>query len=253
MGRTIATVVAGKNYRVDHAAVLALLNDYLSGLSFVHERGIVHCNITSGSLAITNFNNPKGIIIDFDSAISTPIPPGFPRGSSHYQAPEIVESEEWTRGTRAAPPPPPPEHGIDVWALGLGILELFWGQRPFHWGLAAHDRAGAPDKVTPALHGVFHENLDQRYQASSEPEGKTILTCIMRMTTYNPTDRVTASELCGVVTKVRRDAGLGRGAIRELLPVPGGFGAIEQLVLVLRMASAADGLEFVEKIPVGRE
>lgn len=56
-------------YTPDNAAKLAFFADYLSGLSFLHDqKGIMHRDISPGNLAITSLHNPKGIIIDLDSA-----------------------------------------------------------------------------------------------------------------------------------------------------------------------------------------
>lgn len=48
------------------------MDDYLRGLAFLHEKGIMHRDISPNNLAVTSFEQPRGLIIDLDAATKDP-------------------------------------------------------------------------------------------------------------------------------------------------------------------------------------
>lgn len=102
-----------------------------SALAHAHERGIIHRDITSSNVVITN----QGDVKIFDFGLAKRIGPGVWRGASssnsylrdlgrmaeplHYLAPEILLGERanvWS----------------DIWSLGVLLYEMATGMFPFH-------------------------------------------------------------------------------------------------------------------------
>lgn len=94
---------------------LILLDDYLKGLTFLHGKALMHRNINPNNLAVISFNNPKGLIIDLDSATEHHTSTDRMPGTLAYLAPEIVRLKKGTSILGY-------DRSIDVWALGLSIF-----------------------------------------------------------------------------------------------------------------------------------
>ena len=117
----LATVILREvipTHQVGINTKLALLSDYLCGLSYPHEqKNVMHLDISPGNLAITSLNNPKGIIIDLDAAIESVPCFDHGKGTLPYLAPEIIALKYKNTDK-------PFERSVDIWALGLCMFEL---------------------------------------------------------------------------------------------------------------------------------
>jgi serine/threonine protein kinase len=109
--------------RLPSAQVAFFLNQTLSGLVYMHRRGVIHRDIKPSNLMLTASGELK--IADFgvaefldkyeleDSVTRT-------TGSPAFQAPEIAKGEDGYSGMK-----------VDVWALGVTAYYLLVGQIPF--------------------------------------------------------------------------------------------------------------------------
>ncbi len=153
---SLYTVVTA--YDVDLAARVTLSVDYLKGLSFLHNKGIMHRDINPNNLAVTSLCEPKGLIIDLDAATKDR------HSIDHMQGtvPEIISLKNQQHSA-------PYDKGVDVWALGLSFFVMQAGQ-PIFWSSFA-PRGQRPSMVTAELHSAFHSRASRG--KSSAPDAST--------------------------------------------------------------------------------
>ncbi len=124
-------------------------------LAAAHAKGIVHRDLKPANLMLTQF----GIkVLDFGlarrDADETRTATGLIAGTPAYLAPELWEGK-------------PADARSDLWALGLVLHEMAYGQRP-----PASGAAPAVKGVPPGLHAVIQRllerNPDSRFQTAEE-------------------------------------------------------------------------------------
>ena len=93
---------------------VVLFRDFLSGLAFLHDQGIMHLGIKERNLAITSWHEPRGLILDMDGAIDEKTSTDHEKGTLRYLAPEIVSLKIAEGGTVG-----PFNNKVDIWAMGL--------------------------------------------------------------------------------------------------------------------------------------
>jgi serine/threonine-protein kinase len=154
-----------------------------SALQAVHDARIVHRDLKSGNIRITDAGLVK--VLDFGIAAHEPMPSdattsldsvygpaGMFAGAPAYMAPELLRGE-------------PPDRRSDIWALGVTLHEALTGEHPFVVGslvaerlpeleraIAHDDPAGLPISVPLSLRRVIARCLKkdpgQRYRHASE-------------------------------------------------------------------------------------
>ncbi|MGV6853277.1 MAG: tetratricopeptide repeat protein, partial [bacterium] len=114
-GRDIISWCKEKKY--DHKQILQLFQELCLGISFAHEKGIIHCDIKPSNVLVTLINNKPTIkIIDFGISrlLSDEKINNFKAGTPAFLAPEIIES----------PTPLIADTRRDVYALGILLQRL---------------------------------------------------------------------------------------------------------------------------------
>lgn len=146
---------------IDYAVQIA------EGLRAAHNRGIVHRDIKSANIMLTDDDQIK--IMDFGLAkVSGGIQVtkvGTALGTAAYMSPEQTRGEEV-------------DHRSDIWSLGVVIYEMLTGKLPF---VGAYEQAVAyailnenPDlssiaaEVKPVLEKMLAKNPENRYQHIDE-------------------------------------------------------------------------------------
>jgi len=187
------------------ALVAHPIRQIASALAHAHERGIIHRDIKSSNIVITNLGDVK--ILDF--GLAKRIRPGTARGPSaldsslqglgrpagtiQYQAPEIL------RGERA-------NAWSDIWSLGVLLFEMATGTFPFR-GKTMYELATAimtsdpapphreiPDWLAHVIAKCLQRDLVRRYHCARdvvkdlplEPASEPLQALVKRIDRTNP-------------------------------------------------------------------
>ncbi|KAL7152242.1 hypothetical protein ABFS83_04G084300 [Erythranthe nasuta] len=138
----------------DEAAVASYTWCLVSALSYLHSRGIVHCDV-KGKNVLLGHSPGSAKLADFGSAVEISSPAAAAistRGSPLWMAPEVIRGER--QGTES-----------DVWSLGCTVIEMVTGKPAWGDG-GAHSvcRIGYSDELPqfPAeLSRLGHDFLDK--------------------------------------------------------------------------------------------
>ncbi|MCJ1244814.1 hypothetical protein MMC30_002014 [Trapelia coarctata] len=181
-------------HKIDTYAQLALFTDYLRGLSYLHnQKGVMHRDINPNNLAVVSLDDPRGIIIDLDSATQSPTSKDHMRGTPAYLAPEIVDLKD---GRKV----PPFDKSADIWALGLSMFDLYqgcfllWAQLPPGEKLAMGTEPPR-NTVTDDRYTRFQRRIQEMKDLCKDPIALKFIGQIESMTEYSSKDRMSASDL----------------------------------------------------------
>lgn len=169
-GESLAAIIE-RDAPVSRADGMPLALQLCRGLSYMHERGVVHRDIKPQNILITNGDRVR--IVDFGIArgpeAAEMTAPGWVMGTAQYLAPEIVAGEAATARS-------------DLYALGVVLYRLFTGRLPFDgedpFAVALQHRTAAvpdPTQFVPSMHPSLGEVLlrllekapDDRYQSAA--------------------------------------------------------------------------------------
>ncbi|KAK4378715.1 hypothetical protein RND71_000577 [Anisodus tanguticus] len=125
-GGSLADVAEKFGGSLDEEVICLYTKGILKGLKYLHENGIVHCDLkcknillgTSGEIKLADFGCTKRIkdnkVNDSPKSLSKSI-----GGTPLWMAPEILRNEEL-------------DFSADIWSLGCTIIEMATGKTP--WG-----------------------------------------------------------------------------------------------------------------------
>lgn len=163
--------------------------DYLKGLSFLHENGIMHRDINPN----TSFDYPKGLIIDLDSATTEEMSTDHMQGTLAYLAPEIVDLKSQIPGSY--------NKSVDIWALGLSAFAIHTG-RPLRWTYTDSHGAHPSYMVEQEAYRAYKTKISQSLKLTQDTDAAGLLRLIAEMTEYKPNKRITASSALAKVAKL---------------------------------------------------
>ncbi|MEL6348658.1 MAG: protein kinase, partial [Myxococcota bacterium] len=142
-GPTLSALLSA--YRPSIAEALALFHDIVEGIHHAHQRGLIHRDLKPSNVLLEPRHGritPRvadfGLVKEVDDVGLTHL--GEMMGTLHYAAPEQLRDAASV------------DHRADLFSLGVILVELLTGQRPF----AALSLAGALEahKAAPDLHAV---------------------------------------------------------------------------------------------------
>ena len=100
----------------------AIVKQCCSGLEYMHRKGIMHRDIKPDNLGIVSLEPPVITIIDLGHSELGLTSSDHMRGTIRYLAPEVMRIKE---GKSVAPF----NEKVDIWALGITLIELLWRRR----------------------------------------------------------------------------------------------------------------------------
>ena len=184
--------------------------DYLNGLCWLHEKGIMHRDLKPANLGILNWNEPRGYILDLDDATKGPTSYDHNKGTMVFLAPEILALKGWDSNS-SQPKPPPYGKEIDVFALGLTMYGLYCDYN-FSWRRFTDSANPVPPRgsLTEELHGKFRAVLQSEIDRTSQDFiASSFLEMIGEMTIYESENRPDAKGLfehvSGITKEWKRD------------------------------------------------
>jgi len=114
-----------KHVKVTELWLSRILRQVLEGVAFLHNNGVMHCDLKEANVMITNqtttdLQQPKVVVIDFGLANKF-ASKSHPGGTPGYMPPEVWQYGLWTpKG--------------DVFSLGVMVFSLRSGQQPYTQG-----------------------------------------------------------------------------------------------------------------------
>lgn len=118
-GESLENLLRRQQKLLAHATVLGIIAQLTTALSYLHQRGITHCDLKPGNIMLQRVT-PSAVLIDFGTAhspdfASTTVAVGTPQ----YMAPEQADPR-YRCDARS-----------DIYTLGILIFELLAGRRLF--------------------------------------------------------------------------------------------------------------------------
>ncbi|KAI3805120.1 hypothetical protein L1987_27191 [Smallanthus sonchifolius] len=158
-----------QKYRLRDSQVSTYTRQILSGLSYLHDRNVVHRDIKCANILVDVSGSVK--LADFGLAKATKLNDiKSCKGTPYWMAPEVVNNKK-NKGYGPA---------ADIWSLGCTVLEMLTGQVPY-----SHLEG------MQALFRIGNGELPSIPKTLSEEARDFILKCLQ----VNPNDRPTAAQL----------------------------------------------------------
>ncbi|EFC41583.1 protein kinase [Naegleria gruberi] len=158
----------------------------LEGLSYLHENGIVHCDIKSGNILVdersnvylTDFGCSKKLSsLALGDETTQTINSNIIRGTPNYIAPEVIRDRSYTQAA-------------DIWSFGCTICEMFSQNPPWSHVLSKFEQPVHPIQLMHYIMTTEDDSVEIPSN-SSQVAKDFIRSCLQR----DPSKRPTAKQL----------------------------------------------------------
>lgn len=166
----------------DAANVFAQL---LEGISYMHSKGIVHCDLKPDNFLFKEKGEQSKIkIIDFGMSKRLPRRQKLNAlcGTPYYTAPEILQRKY--------------NHAADMWSLGVVLFVMIFGYPPFYVDPSLYGRK-ENEQIYKKIKKGFKPIVKQGYGShfpKAIPVSEEVRDFIKHLLVTNPKDRLTAQE-----------------------------------------------------------
>ncbi|XP_009144845.2 mitogen-activated protein kinase kinase kinase 18 [Brassica rapa] len=114
-GGSLHDLIKNSGGKLPEPAIRSYTRQILRGLSYLHERGIVHCDLKSQNVLVEE----NGVVCKIaDMGCAKPVLNSGFSGTPAFMAPEVARGEEQ-------------RFPADVWALGCTVIEMMTGSSPW--------------------------------------------------------------------------------------------------------------------------
>ncbi|KAF3604423.1 hypothetical protein F2Q69_00034131 [Brassica cretica] len=114
-GGSLHDLIKNSGGKLPEPAIRSYTRQILRGLSYLHERGIVHCDLKSQNVLVEE----NGVVCKIaDMGCAKPVLKSGFSGTPAFMAPEVARGEEQ-------------RFPADVWALGCTVIEMMTGASPW--------------------------------------------------------------------------------------------------------------------------
>ena len=135
----------------------------------MHDKGIMHRDITRKNMLILSLALPQAVICDYGKATSEQQPISTLIGPVGTLAPEVWGGSSYS-------------NKIDLWAWAYAVAEVL-----------GYDYT-ENRKITPKRMGDIHYHLDSYSAISTVPEEAHLVQLLMKLLVWNPDQRMSAKE-----------------------------------------------------------
>ncbi|XP_010436369.1 PREDICTED: mitogen-activated protein kinase kinase kinase ANP1-like [Camelina sativa] len=113
-GGSLHDLIKKSGGKLPEPAIRSYTRQILNGLMYIHERGIVHCDLKSQNLLVEE----NGVLKIADMGCAKTVGESEFSGTPAFMAPEVARGEEQ-------------RFPADVWALGCTVMEMMTGSSPW--------------------------------------------------------------------------------------------------------------------------
>lgn len=126
--------------------ITIILRDVLTGLKYLHDRNQIHRDVKAANILL----NGEGVAKIGDFGVSEPLGTSKPdlKGTLLWLPPEVIIEHRSSKSPNKSPNYSPV---IDIWSLGITIIEMAEGQPPYYDSKAALDEIADLNKPAPTF------------------------------------------------------------------------------------------------------
>ncbi|CAN8326064.1 unnamed protein product [Cochlearia groenlandica] len=165
-GGNLHDLIKNSGGKLPEPEIRSYTRQILNGLMYLHERGIVHCDIKSQNVLV---DENGGVLKIADLGCAKPVYESGFSGTPAFMAPEVARGEEQ-------------RFPADVWALGCTVIEMMTGSSPWP----------ELNDVVAAMYKIGFSDESPGIPVTISEKGKDFLTNCLK---NDPKQRLTVKEL----------------------------------------------------------
>ncbi|EJD00428.1 kinase-like protein [Fomitiporia mediterranea MF3/22] len=175
--------------------LLEILNGVLSGLEHMHGRGVIHGDLRGGNILVSNSGVPQIADFGLSKIVGQESSSSHCSGTIRWMAKELLDADHEDSGTKLSSRR---SRASDVWSMGMTILELLSGRKPYYDcdNVIPIISQGTKPKFPGVLHEVWTVYVDTLWRVCNN--------CWR----IKPSERPTVQNLIDEINFLRHSVGL---------------------------------------------